>query len=122
MNKISAGGLSYQRGLAAEAIAASHYLARDAALLGRRQRIGGGEIDLILRQNDQTIFVEVKARQTLAAAAWSLSRRQIGRIGNAALSWLAANGSLDDDVRFDVVLVDSAGRYQVIENALTFDA
>ena len=52
------------------------------------------------------MFVEVKARETLDDAAWSVTERQRARIAGAAEVWLAHNP--DDrirDIRFDAMLV-----------------
>ena len=52
------------------------------------------------------IFVEVKARSTLDAAAESLQPRQQRRIAAAASAWLALNpNDVDSNIRFDAVLV-----------------
>jgi putative endonuclease len=52
------------------------------------------------------VFVEVKARATLDAAAESLQTRQQRRIAAAAGAWLALNPhDVDKDIRFDAVLV-----------------
>jgi putative endonuclease len=121
MNRVSAGAQAHSFGLAAEAIAARHYLSRSADMLGQRARNKGGEIDLIVRDGKQIVFVEVKARRSLAEAAWSISPRQVARIGNAAQLWLNDNGHADQDFRFDVILVDRCGNTEVLENALSFD-
>ena len=52
------------------------------------------------------MFVEVKARERLDDAAWSVTPRQRARIIAAAEAWLA--GHPDEsirDIRFDVMLV-----------------
>jgi putative endonuclease len=52
------------------------------------------------------VFVEVKARERLDDAAWSVTDRQRLRIAAAAEAWLAQN--TDDrirDIRFDAMLV-----------------
>ena len=84
----------------------------------RRWRGQGGEIDLILRDGDGLIFVEVKQSRCLARAAESLSHRQMQRICASAEEFLGTQprGSLTD-VRFDLALVDQRGDMQIIENA-----
>ena len=52
------------------------------------------------------MFVEVKARERLDDAAWSVTDRQRARIVAAAQAWLAVHGdSRIRDIRFDVMLV-----------------
>jgi putative endonuclease len=122
MTRTSMGWNAWQNGLAAEAIAAGIYLRREARVLAQRARAGGGEIDLIVRDAAQTVFVEVKARRSLDQAAHAISPRQIARIGAAAQAWLACNDRENDDIRFDVVLIDRNGNSEIVENALTFDS
>ena len=122
MNRAATGQQSYHNGIMAEGLAAQIYLSRSAALLGQRTRIAGSEIDMIFRDANQTVFVEVKARRTLADAAYSVSPRQSARLAIAAQAWLEREGRQNDDIRFDVVLVDRQGNSEILENALTFDA
>lgn len=121
MNRSLTGSQSYQNGIMAEGLAAQMYLARSAVLLDRRARIGGSEIDMIVRDANHTVFVEVKARRTLADAAWAVSPRQSARLAVAAQAWLEREGRQNDDIRFDVVLVDRQGNSEILENALSFD-
>ena len=52
------------------------------------------------------VFVEVKARSTLDAAAESLQLRQQRRIADAAAFWLSLNPhDVDSNIRFDAMLV-----------------
>jgi len=112
------GQLAFQSGLAAENRIAQDYERRGFAVARRRWRGKGGEIDLILRDGNGLIFVEVKKARNFAHAAQSLSARQMQRIYHSAEEYLAGEplGSLTD-VRFDVALVDGQGQTQIIENA-----
>lgn len=113
------GARSYHGGLAAEAGVAAHYERAGCAVAHRRWRGRGGEIDLILRDGDVSVFVEVKAARTHARAAERISARQAGRIMTAAEEFVATQprGSLTE-MRFDVALVDGMGRIEIVENAL----
>ena len=65
-----------------------------------------GEIDIIARRRSLLIFVEVKARENLDDAAWSVTERQRLRIAAAAEAWLARNQDARiRDIRFDAMLV-----------------
>ena len=112
------GSVGYYAGVAAEDCVATHYQQRDCALAAKRWRGRGGEIDLILRQNEQVIFVEVKKSKTFAKAAQRLGRRQMDRLCAAAGEFLASEpkGQLTD-VRFDLAMVNGLGAVKVIENA-----
>ena len=116
---MKSGATAYQNGLAAEDIAVRLYEALGGAVLERRWKRREGEIDLIVSLNDQIVFVEVKARKTLAAAAEYLSQKQQARMFNVAQAYLAESGAgLNAETRFDVVLVDRQGRTEILENAL----
>ena len=102
----------------AESIAAVA-LERDGwAILARRLRNAGGEIDLMAERNGLLAVVEVKRRPTLAGAAWALGKPQQLRLAAAAEIALAENpGWGAAGVRFDVMLVDAAGQVRRVADA-----
>ncbi len=112
------GSVGYHAGLAAEQIVAQHYRQRHNEIAAQRWRGASGEIDLITRDGDQVVFVEVKKSKTFARAAQRLGRRQMDRLCASAAEFLAGEprGQLTD-VRFDLAMVDGAGAVKVIENA-----
>jgi len=109
-------------GAAAEEAAARLYARGGAEILARRWRCAEGEIDLIVRDGDTIVFVEVKARRSRDAAAVAISAAQWQRLAAAAERYRAETGADAAPCRFDVVLVDRAGRTERIENAGQFDA
>lgn len=112
------GARSYHAGVAAEDLVARFYDRSGRAVCARRWRGAAGEIDLIARQGAEVIFIEVKQSATHAEAAEHLTRRQMDRICGAASEFLAGEpGGQLTDVRFDVALVDAAGRIEILENA-----
>lgn len=112
------GARSYQAGLAAEEQVARLYERSGRAVCARRWRGASGEIDLIARNGAEVIFIEVKQSRTHASAAEHLTRRQMERIYASASEFLAGEPrGQDTDVRFDVALVDSIGRIDIVENA-----
>ncbi len=113
------GAMAHHGGLAAEAQVAACYAARGAAVLARRWRGGGAEIDLIVAEGATVVFVEVKRAATHAAAAARVGAAQLRRLRVAAEAFLATrpDGSLTDS-RFDVALVDGTGRVEIVANAL----
>jgi putative endonuclease len=75
-------------------------------ILHQRYRSRAGEIDLIARRGNLLVFVEVKARGDIEAAAYAISPRQRRRIIRAGESYIAAKPQLAAlDLRFDAVLV-----------------
>ena len=67
----------------------------------------GGEIDLIMREGNTTVFVEVRYRRSaqFGGAAASVTRSKQQKLLHTARLWLARhNGSFDTvDCRFDVL-------------------
>lgn len=107
---------SYHAGLAAEAQVAQLYERRGHQIAARRWRGASGEIDLIVRDGAQVIFIEVKQSRTHDLAAQHLSARQISRIYAAASEFVEGEplGQLTD-VRLDAALVDGAGRIEILQ-------
>src|SRR5947209_15072234 len=98
--------VAFRLGISAESRAAAYLIAKGFRILARRWRSPVGEIDIIARRRRLLIFVEVKARDQLDDAAWSVTDRQRLRIAAAAEAWHARYA--DDrirDIRFDAVLI-----------------
>ena len=96
------------RGAAAEALAARFLAARGLAIVERNYRCRGGEIDLIVRERDTLVFVEVRLRsgQAFGGAAESITSAKRRRLERAARHYLARIGR-EPPCRFDAVLLDS---------------
>jgi putative endonuclease len=100
--RVAAFGL----GLSAESRAAAYLIAKGYRIVARRFRTPFGEVDIVARRRGVLVFVEVKARSTLDAAAESLQVRQQRRIADAAAFWLSLNPhDVGSDIRFDAMLV-----------------
>jgi putative endonuclease len=98
--------VAFRTGLSAESRAAALLIAKGFRILARRWRSPVGEIDIIARRRGLLVFVEVKARETVDEAAWSVTERQRARIIAAAEAWLARNTDPRiQDIRFDAILV-----------------
>ncbi|MBU9699888.1 YraN family protein [Rhodobacteraceae bacterium HSP-20] len=112
------GRLAYHAGLAAEDRVAGLYDRARTPVCARRWRGRHGEIDIVARDGDQVIFVEVKQSRTHDEAALHLTPRQMQRIWNAGSEFLDGEprGQLTD-VRIDVALVDAMGRIELVRNA-----
>lgn len=98
--------VAFRLGLSAESRAALYLTAKGFRILARRWKSPLGEIDIVARRRHLLIFVEVKARADLDAAAWSVTARQQARIAAAAEIWLAQFPDQSiRDIRFDAMLV-----------------
>jgi putative endonuclease len=113
------GQANFHFGQAAEGQVESAYLRSGYRVRNRRWRGGVGEIDLVLENDEEIVFVEVKASRTHARAAASIGRRQIDRLLKSAEAYIGRLPTgLSTPMRFDVALVDGRGHVDVIENAL----
>ena len=87
-------------------------------ILQQRYRGRAGEIDLVVRDADELVFVEVKKSKTHAQAAQRLSRRQMDRICRTALKYVGSEPmGLLTPMRFALAFVDQYGAIDLIENA-----
>jgi len=97
---------SFQTGLSAERRACLYLMAKGYRILARRYRTPHGEIDVVAKRRATLVFAEVKARNTLDDAAYSVTPRQQQRIATAASLWLATHPDHANlDCRFDVILI-----------------
>ncbi len=102
----------------AESLACAALAAEGWFIHGRRIRTPAGEIDAVAERDGLLAFIEVKRRPSLADAAAALSQRQQTRLLAAAEILLGANpGWGAQGVRFDVLVVDDAGRVRRIADA-----
>ncbi|MCX6966503.1 MAG: YraN family protein [Verrucomicrobia bacterium] len=110
-------------GYRGEQIAARHLRRIGYKVLYRNFRAPkGGEVDLVCRDGDTLVFVEVKTRSSEAfgAPAEAVTRAKQRLITRGALAWLKLLGSPDILFRFDIVEVRIAGKKAeatVIRNA-----
>ena len=83
---------------------------RGYAILARRYRTRYGEIDIVARDGETIVFVEVKARATgeLGTAAEAVTDWKQRRLGSMAAEYLARECASDVPCRFDVVTIDDA--------------
>lgn len=85
----------------------------------------GGEIDIVCRDADTLVFVEVKtrAREDFGRPVAAVDRDKRQRLSRGALAWLRMLDNPDILFRFDVVEVIMAGdekpRVEVIRNAFS---
>lgn len=108
------------QGAAAEDLAARYLAARGLGVIERNFRVRGGEIDLICRDGDTVVFVEVRLRRRFdfGGAAASITAAKQAKIIMAARHWLVRHG--DAPCRFDCVLLDDQ-RIEWLQNAFAAD-
>ena len=102
-----------QLGQKAEARALAHLERAGLVYVDRNVRAGRGEIDLVLRDGDTLVFVEVRARTdgALVSAAESLSARKCAKVRETAQRLIASRPDWQAlFCRFDVVAVTVAAK------------
>jgi putative endonuclease len=84
---------------------------RGYAILARRYRTRHGEIDIVARDGETIVFVEVKAKETseFGTATEAVTARKQRRVVSMAVDYLARNRLTRKPCRFDVVAIDGAG-------------
>jgi putative endonuclease len=92
----------------AESLAAQYLERQGLRLLERNFRTRRGEIDLVMREGEMLVFVEVRLRTNAAygGAAASITSRKQARLVAAAQVYLARLGR-EPPCRFDAVLLDA---------------
>lgn len=100
-------------GLRAETLCVWYLRVRGWGIVGRRLRTPVGEIDILARRGRVLAAIEVKARQSTAAAGEAVRAGQRARIARAA-AWVAARRPelAELDLRFDAMLI-APGRLPV---------
>lgn len=91
-----------------EALAVGFLKAKGYKILERNFRGATGEIDIIARESQTLVFVEVKTRDSVGfgTAKWAVDRKKQRKVSMAALEYLNRREWGDRPARFDVVTVD----------------
>jgi len=118
-----------RRGFLGEKLA-GHFLRRNGYKILYRNFRGrsGGEIDIVCRDDDTLVFVEVKtrAREDFGRPIAAVDRRKQRRVSRGGLAWLRMLDNPDILFRFDVVEViiaeDAKPRLELIKNAFQLSA
>jgi putative endonuclease len=112
-------------GKTGEDLACAELEKRGYAIIARRYRRRGGEIDIVARDGPTIVFAEVKARdgRAFGEAAEAVTAFKRRRITQLALDYMTRHHLSNCPCRFDVVSIQfDAGRptIEVFQNA--FDA
>jgi len=96
-------------GEAGEALAARLLRKKGYKIIATNYRTSLGEIDIIARDGDTIVFVEVKARQSgrFGAPKGAVTPRKQRKISMVALAYLKTTGQSRSRARFDVVSIRS---------------
>lgn len=90
-----------------EAFAAAHLKKRGYDILFQNYRALRGEIDIVAKDGERIVFVEVKTRRSLkfGLPQESVTVRKQQQISKIALAYLQAQNLLDAPCRFDVIAI-----------------
>ena len=106
-----------RRGREAEDRAASWLEEQGWLILDRRRKTPLGEIDLICRDGETTVFVEVKWRKSEAALDLAIDAARLARVVAAAEAAAHEYVGESGDLRVDVVLIAPGVPPRHIRNA-----
>ncbi len=93
-----------------EEVAATWFEQRGYTVLERNWRCAIGELDLILRDGDTTVFAEVKTRTSVAYGHpfEAITQKKAQRLRQLAAEWCRQQDSGSPNIRIDVVAVIDA--------------
>ncbi|MBA3696922.1 MAG: YraN family protein [Methylotenera sp.] len=96
-----------EQGHLAEQIAATFLHQHGLILIEKNYRCKHGEIDLIMREGETLVFVEVRLRtnQDFGGAASSITHSKQQKLSRAAALYLQTHG--DCNCRFDAILMQT---------------
>jgi putative endonuclease len=114
--------LRQQYGAQSESLAARLLKQRGYTILKTNYRTPLGEIDIIARDRDTIVFVEVKARRSLGFGGpkWAVTPKKQRKISMVALYYLKTTRQSQAKARFDVVAIRSLTeppQVEIIQNA-----
>ena len=95
-------------GRSGEDLACAYLRGRGLRVVERNFRCRVGEIDVVAREGDVTVFVEVKERRGVShgTAVESVSAGKRGRLVRAARLYAARHGLSELLLRFDLLAID----------------
>jgi len=107
------GRKAERTGRRAETLCAWVLRCKGYRILAQRYRTPVGELDIVARRGRTLVFVEIKARTSVAAAAEALRPKQRARLTRAAEHFLSqrpnlAPGATNIAIRFDAMLIGRA--------------
>ena len=117
-NNTSTATPKQQRGMEQEQRACEHLQLQGMSLITQNFSCKMGEIDLIMRDKNSLVFVEVRYRadNSFGGAAASVTKNKQRKIIKTALFY-CQRYALKADMRFDVVAIESDNQIQWIPSA-----
>ena len=90
-----------------EALAADHLVAAGLTILDRNWRCRQGEIDLVARDGDELVFVEVKTRTSVAFGhpLEAITVPKLARLRRLAGAWCEEHPGVSARLRIDAIAI-----------------
>lgn len=118
-------GSTVKAGKTGEDLAVQYLLKKKYVILQRNYRRRSGEIDIVVKDGVDLVFVEVKTRRshsfgTPFEAVGLKKQRQISKV---ALAYLTEHNFHDQPIRFDVIAISVEGkraRVELLKNAFEY--
>src|SRR5689334_10178146 len=94
-------------GATGEDRAVAHLARQGMRIVERNYRCKVGELDIVARDNDVLVFVEVRSRRSaeFGSALDAISWRKRHKVTRVAMAYLAARRPRFDEARFDVIAI-----------------
>lgn len=94
-------------GLKGESIAEELLKAKGYSIIKRNFRFGKGEIDIIAKDGNCLVFVEVKTRKNMnfGEPEYAITQSKIKQLKKIAEAYFYVNGIVNQDCRFDVITI-----------------
>ncbi len=113
---------SHKFGKDSEVFAVKYLRKKGYKIIEQNYRNRIGEIDIIAKDGDSLVFVEVKARKSnyFGSAKWGVTVTKQRKVSMVALQYLKETNQINTKARFDVVAINSNDEHtdiEVIKNA-----
>ncbi len=105
-------------GQAGEQLAADFLKRKGYTIVQRNFRCAAGELDIIARDNDYLVFVEVKTRRNhnYGSPLEAVDFRKQRQICRTALCYLQKHSAEDQNIRFDIIAITITATKPLIEH------
>ncbi|MDP3150279.1 MAG: YraN family protein [Ignavibacteria bacterium] len=96
-----------EKGKEGEEKAVTLLIEKGFEIIERNYRYGKGEIDIIARDKEFLVFVEVKSRESLeyGKPEEAITKRKMSQIRKITEAYLAEKNITNENIRFDVVAI-----------------
>ncbi len=96
-----------EKGNRGEELAVSFLAEKGFEIIERNYRYGKGELDIIARDKEFLVFVEVKSRESLeyGKPEEAITKRKMSQVRKITEAYLAEKDIREENIRFDVVAI-----------------